>query len=105
VITIETEQVNQLYSGDGPAGNRAVQSIMGENEVHYGITFDLSAYKLKSLFEAEDLDYLDQTTLREISRMEKSCVHQRYACYTGSNAQDWESPHGYSSRHETRTGK
>jgi DNA repair protein RecN (Recombination protein N) len=56
-------------------GNRAdTKALWDENEkcITEG-TFDLSAYKLKSLFEAEDLDYLDQTTLRrEISPNGKS---------------------------------
>lgn len=56
-------------------GNRAdTKALWDENEkcVTEG-TFDLSAYKLKALFESEDLDYLDQTTIRrEISPNGKS---------------------------------
>ncbi len=56
-------------------GNRAdTKALCDENEkcVTEG-TFDLSAYKLKALFESEDLDYLDQTTIRrEISPNGKS---------------------------------
>ncbi len=47
-------------------GNRAdTKTLWDENEkcVTEG-TFDLSAYKLKGLFESEDLDYQDQTTIR-----------------------------------------
>ncbi len=56
-------------------GNRAdTKALWDENEkcVTEG-TFDLSAYQLKALFESEDLDYLDQTTIRrEISPNGKS---------------------------------
>ena len=56
-------------------GNRAdTKALWDENEkcITEG-TFDLSAYKLKSLFESEDLDYLDLTTIRrEISPTGKS---------------------------------
>lgn len=47
-------------------GNRAdTKTLWDENEkcVTEG-TFDLSAYKLKELFESEDLDYQSQTTIR-----------------------------------------
>ncbi len=56
-------------------GNRAdTKALWDENEkcVTEG-TFDLSAYQLKALFESEDLDYQDQTTIRrEISPNGKS---------------------------------
>jgi DNA repair protein RecN (Recombination protein N) len=56
-------------------GNRAdSKALWDENEkcITEG-AFDLSAYKLKELFESEDLDYLDQTTIRrEISPNGKS---------------------------------
>ncbi len=56
-------------------GNRAdTKALWDENEkcVTEG-TFDLSAYKLKSLFESEDLDYQNLTTIRrEISPNGKS---------------------------------
>jgi DNA repair protein RecN (Recombination protein N) len=56
-------------------GNRAdTKALWDENEkcITEG-TFDLSAYKLKALFESEDLDYQDQTTIRrEISPNGKS---------------------------------
>jgi DNA repair protein RecN (Recombination protein N) len=56
-------------------GNRAdTKALWDENEkcVTEG-TFDLAAYKLKGLFESEDLDYHDQTTIRrEISPNGKS---------------------------------
>ncbi len=47
-------------------GNRAdTKALWDENEkcVTEG-TFDLSSYKLKELFESEDLDYQNQTTIR-----------------------------------------
>jgi len=56
-------------------GNRAdSKALWDENEkcVTEG-TFDISAYKLKGLFESEDLDYQNQTTIRrEISPNGKS---------------------------------
>jgi DNA repair protein RecN (Recombination protein N) len=56
-------------------GNRAdTKALWDENEkcITEG-TFDLSSYKLRSLFESEDLDYQDHTTIRrEISPNGKS---------------------------------
>ena len=58
-------------------GNRAdSKALWDENEkcVTEG-TFDLSSYKLKELFESEDLDYQNQTTIRREINPNGKAVH------------------------------